>query len=203
VLPLTGASHTSETTALEFTEFFWTFSIVRYSKKTRRFGNWICFRPQVKVGEKTPSQLGSLERADLNHWTAQLSRCLLPHLHLRTETDSVPETSCFFGIPDDGKSLEKFCEFCTTYTIVRILSSLTTALDSNNCTVGIFTLLTGFHSSALQGDRGAACREAHTNFADESACLTADNVRNEVVNNSQFTGGFENAVPLHVDIFQN
>jgi hypothetical protein len=30
----------------------------------------------------------------------------------------------FFGIQDDGKSPETFCEFCTTYTIVRILSSL-------------------------------------------------------------------------------
>jgi hypothetical protein len=32
---------------------FWTFSIVLYSReqKTRRFGNWICFRPQVKGGE--------------------------------------------------------------------------------------------------------------------------------------------------------
>jgi hypothetical protein len=29
-------------------------------QKTRRFGNWICFRPQVKVGEKTPTQLGPL-----------------------------------------------------------------------------------------------------------------------------------------------
>jgi hypothetical protein len=37
-------------------------------KKTRRFGNWICFRPQVKLGEKTPTQLGPLERANLNHW---------------------------------------------------------------------------------------------------------------------------------------
>jgi hypothetical protein len=26
---------------------FWTLSIVRYLKNTRRFGNWICFRPQV------------------------------------------------------------------------------------------------------------------------------------------------------------
>jgi hypothetical protein len=32
-------------------------------QKTRRFGNSICFRPQVKVGEKTPAQLGPLERA--------------------------------------------------------------------------------------------------------------------------------------------
>jgi hypothetical protein len=30
----------------------------------------------------------------------------------------------FFRIQDDGKSPEKFCESCTTYTIVRILSSL-------------------------------------------------------------------------------
>jgi hypothetical protein len=36
---------------------FWTFSIVRYSRKqkTRRFGNWICFRPQVKGREDTHS----------------------------------------------------------------------------------------------------------------------------------------------------
>jgi hypothetical protein len=26
-------------------------------------------RPQVKVGEKTPTQLGPLERSNLNHWT--------------------------------------------------------------------------------------------------------------------------------------
>jgi hypothetical protein len=33
------------------------------------FRNWICFCPQAKVGEKTPTQLGPLERANLNHWT--------------------------------------------------------------------------------------------------------------------------------------
>jgi hypothetical protein len=58
-----------------FTKFFWTFSIVLYAKKTRRFGNWICFRLQVKVGEKTPTQLGPLERDNLNHWTS----CFLEH----------------------------------------------------------------------------------------------------------------------------
>jgi hypothetical protein len=36
---------------------------------TRRFGNRICFRPQVKRGKKTPSQLGTSDRANLNHWT--------------------------------------------------------------------------------------------------------------------------------------
>jgi hypothetical protein len=44
-----------------------------------------------------------------------------------------------------------------------------------------FYFVDWFHGSALHGDRDAACREEHTNFADESASLTADNVRNEVV----------------------
>jgi hypothetical protein len=34
---------------------------------------------------------------------AQLSRCLLSHLYLRTETDPVSETSCFLGY----KTMEK------------------------------------------------------------------------------------------------
>jgi hypothetical protein len=47
------------------------------------------------VREKTPTQLGPLERANLSHW--------------------------YTG---RWKSSEKFCEFCTTFTIVRILSNL-------------------------------------------------------------------------------
>jgi hypothetical protein len=35
--------------------------------ETRRFGNWICFRPQVK-GEED-AKLGTLERANFNHRT--------------------------------------------------------------------------------------------------------------------------------------
>jgi hypothetical protein len=65
---------------------FRTLSIVRYSQnwKTQRFGNWICFRPQVR-GE-TPTLLGPLERA---------------------ETDPVSETLWFPDtITDDGRSLE-------------------------------------------------------------------------------------------------
>jgi hypothetical protein len=81
----------------------------------------------MKVGEKTPTQLGLLERPNLNQWTnpgpwktpykhptrcfprtgvcpvieisspqgAQLSKCLLPHFYLRTETDPVSETLYF------------------------------------------------------------------------------------------------------------
>jgi hypothetical protein len=44
-----------------------------------------------------------------------------------------------------------------------------------------FYFVDRFHGSALHGDRCSACCEAHTNFADESTCLTADNVWNEVV----------------------
>jgi hypothetical protein len=64
---------------------FWTLSIVRYCKehlRTQRFGNRICFRPQVR-GWETPTLLGPLERANLNHSP-----------HLRKETDPVSETLC-------------------------------------------------------------------------------------------------------------
>jgi hypothetical protein len=36
-------------------------------RRTHPFGNWICFRPQVR-GQETSTQLGPLERANLNHW---------------------------------------------------------------------------------------------------------------------------------------
>jgi hypothetical protein len=45
---------------------------------------------------------------------------------------------------------------------------------------GIFTLLTN-SMAMLHGDLGTDCHKVHTIFADESACLTADNVQNEVV----------------------
>jgi hypothetical protein len=36
-----------------------------------------------------------------------------------------------------------------------------------------------FHNSVLHGGRCTACCKAHKNFADESVCLTANNVQNE------------------------
>jgi hypothetical protein len=36
--------------------------------RTQRFGDWICFSPQV-MGRETPTLLAPLERANLNHWT--------------------------------------------------------------------------------------------------------------------------------------
>jgi hypothetical protein len=51
---------------------FRTVSIVRNSKykKTQRFGNWL-FPSSGEVG-KTPTLLGPLERANLNHWTTHV-----------------------------------------------------------------------------------------------------------------------------------
>jgi hypothetical protein len=76
-------------------------------KKTQRFRNWICFRPQVKVGEKTPTQLGPLERA-----------------HLRTETDPISETSCFFKY----RTMEKVQKNSVNSVLVFYL------LQDNMCT---------------------------------------------------------------------
>jgi hypothetical protein len=45
---------------------FWTFSIVWYSRE-HDVSETGCLRLQMKVGEKTPTQLGPLERANLNH----------------------------------------------------------------------------------------------------------------------------------------
>jgi hypothetical protein len=57
------------------TQNYWDFRLCPSSGilKTRRqpFRNWISFRPQV-MGE-TPTLLGPLERANLNHWTTHVS----------------------------------------------------------------------------------------------------------------------------------
>jgi hypothetical protein len=60
---------------------FLDLSIIRYSKghwRTKRFGNWICFCPQMR-GREAPTLLGPLERSNPNQ-----CRCLPPP-HLRTE----------------------------------------------------------------------------------------------------------------------
>jgi hypothetical protein len=43
-----------------------------------------------------------------------------------------------------------------------------------------FYFVAQFHGFALHSDRCATCHKAYTNFVDESACLTANNVRNEL-----------------------
>jgi hypothetical protein len=92
----------------EFTEFFWTFSIVLYSKKH-----------DISETRTLSILRWRWGRRPLFSW-AQLSRCLLPHLHLRTETDQVSETSCFLEYRTI-KNSEKFCEFCPLYIVSRIL----------------------------------------------------------------------------------
>jgi hypothetical protein len=41
-------------------------SLVFFGVEARRFGNWVCFRPQVKGAEDTYS-VGPLERANRSH----------------------------------------------------------------------------------------------------------------------------------------
>jgi hypothetical protein len=83
--------------------------------KNMTFRKLDLFPSSGEGGEKTPTQLGPLERANLSH-----SSPPSPEDGNRSSFRNV----VFFGIQDDGESPEKFCEFCTTYTIVRILSSL-------------------------------------------------------------------------------
>jgi hypothetical protein len=50
---------------------YWVFGLcpssgILKTRRTQRFWNWICFRPEVR-GQETPTQLGPLERASLNH----------------------------------------------------------------------------------------------------------------------------------------
>jgi hypothetical protein len=52
-------------------------SILWYSKK--HVSETICFHPQVK-GWETPILLGSLQKADLSHWTAYVN----VNTHLRS-----------------------------------------------------------------------------------------------------------------------
>jgi hypothetical protein len=50
---------------------------------------------------------------------------------------------------------------------------------------------------------GAACCEAHTNFANESAFLVADNICNEVVTIHRSQEVLKMLFFLHIDIFRN
>jgi hypothetical protein len=63
-----------------------------------------------------------------------------------------------------------------------------------------FHFVDRFHGSALHDDRCTAGCGTHTNFADESACLTADNVRNEVVRIHR-SQGVLNMLSLYTQIF--
>jgi hypothetical protein len=50
-------------------------------ERTERFGNWICFRPQMR-GWETPNLLGPLERANPNHWTTYVSKVLHENIQI-------------------------------------------------------------------------------------------------------------------------
>jgi hypothetical protein len=59
---------------------FWTVSIVECFFFKKSFGNWLCFRLQVKKrgGGVAPTLWGPLERASLNHWTRRQKQSQLP-----------------------------------------------------------------------------------------------------------------------------
>jgi hypothetical protein len=122
---------------------FWTLSIVRNSiyKETRRFGNWICFRPQMRGRDKErerdththilcwvhQKELISITGPDLSKGPNRV--CVSPP-HLRTEIDPVSEALCFlvFRIPDDGRSPETQW-FWVLYIIARIIQILIISLS--------------------------------------------------------------------------
>jgi hypothetical protein len=69
------------------TQNYWVFGLFLLSGilENTTFRKLDLFPSSGEGGEKTPTQLGPLERANLNP-------CLVPHLHLRMETDPVSET---------------------------------------------------------------------------------------------------------------
>jgi hypothetical protein len=62
------------------TQNYWGFGLshllVFLGVETRRFENWICFRPQVRTVEK-PTQFGPLKRANPSHYLVQSMRLAL------------------------------------------------------------------------------------------------------------------------------
>jgi hypothetical protein len=57
--------------------------------------------------------------------------------------------------------------------------------------------------STFHGGPCSAFYEAHTNFADESTCLMADNFRNEIVTIHRSQEVLKMLSFLHLDIFRN
>jgi hypothetical protein len=58
------------------TQNYWIFGLcplssILKSLRSQRFGNWICFHPQV--GGETPALLDTLERANLNYLATHFS----------------------------------------------------------------------------------------------------------------------------------
>jgi hypothetical protein len=96
--------HTSIYIKLIITKFL-DFAHCPIFYKTKCFRNWVCFHPQVTETDMTPTLLGPLERADLNHWICfhpqvrggrhLLCWYIAPPPHLRMEKYPFCEMLCF------------------------------------------------------------------------------------------------------------
>jgi hypothetical protein len=117
----------------------WALFIVRHTKgheRTQRFGNWICFHPQMKGGE-TPTLLGPLERPNLNHWMTQKTTAFRK-VDLLPSSDGGGETPTLLG-PLERANLNTECytqpsEHFRIYSLEMFTTYHRTGLKCNNRT---------------------------------------------------------------------
>jgi hypothetical protein len=85
---------------------FWTFSIVRYSRKHKHDVSEIGSVSVLRwKGEKTPTQLGPLERANLNHWIKGPNSVGVFFPFTWGRKHPLSETSCFYSL--EYRTMEK------------------------------------------------------------------------------------------------
>jgi hypothetical protein len=93
---------------------FWTLSIVRNSKykTTQRFGNWM-FPPSGEGGGETPTLLGYLKTANLNHWIGRWTKSRNPVIlsaihHRQNPSDSKISFAGVKGLDDSVTCLHLY-----------------------------------------------------------------------------------------------
>jgi hypothetical protein len=100
--------------------------------KTQSFGNWICFRPQMK-GMKTPTLWGPLERGNL----------------IRTLSKGPNRVCVFLLLPEDGNR----SSFRNLFSTVQNPSN-----SESTCKVQI--TITGNYASILKMEAVLSCRRS-------------------------------------------
>jgi hypothetical protein len=105
-------------------------------------------------------------------------------------------------VAEDDESLSSI--FLFSWTIEKYVMVLMLYIASSDvlCNSHIYReyiyYVDRVHGTAFHGDLCAACRETRANFVGESACLTAHNVRNEVVTIHRSQEVLKMLSPLHV-----